>query len=143
MPTHTKDTIHIPTIQTTIFNHIHNNRQSNIILLRDFNRDIALIGRENGNTNTTSTQQDLDWRQFTNSLYLNYIPTNTNYSYQGEYSYTSTSLIDGFYTKIQQNTSNISTFISKAVLNLKLNFDHYPINLSILPNNIISKIHSS
>jgi exonuclease III len=44
MPTHPEDTIHIPTIQTTIFNHIHNNLQNNVILLGDFNRDIALIG---------------------------------------------------------------------------------------------------
>jgi exonuclease III len=67
MPTHIDDITHIPTIQTTIFNHIHNNPQSNIILLGDFNRDIALIGRQNGTTKTTPTQQDLDWRQFTNS----------------------------------------------------------------------------
>jgi hypothetical protein len=80
MPTHTDDIIHIPIIQTTIFNHIHNNPQSNIILLGDFNRDIALIGRQNGTTNIAPIQQDLDWKQFTNSLHLIYIPTNTNYS---------------------------------------------------------------
>jgi hypothetical protein len=100
MPTHIDDITHIPTIQTTIFNHIHNNPQSNIILLGDFNRDIALIGKQNGAANTAPIQQDLDWKQFTNSLHLEYIPTNTNYSYQGGYNYTSTSLIDGFYTKI-------------------------------------------
>jgi hypothetical protein len=60
MPTHIDNITHIPTIQTTIFNHIHNNPQSNIILLGDFNRDIALIGRQNGATNTAPTQQDLD-----------------------------------------------------------------------------------
>jgi hypothetical protein len=60
MPTHINDITHISTIQTTIFNHIHNNPQINIILLGDFNRDIALIGRQNGATNTTPTQQDLD-----------------------------------------------------------------------------------
>ena len=37
MPTHIDDIIHIPTIQTIIFNHIHNNPQSNIILLGEFN----------------------------------------------------------------------------------------------------------
>jgi hypothetical protein len=42
MPTLMEDITLIPTIQTTIFNHIHNNPQSNIILLGDFNRDIAL-----------------------------------------------------------------------------------------------------
>jgi hypothetical protein len=142
MPTHIDDIIHIPTIQTTIFNHIHNNPQSKIILLGDFNRDIALIGRHNRTTNTTPTQQDLEWKQFTNSLHLKYIPTNTNYSYQGGYNYTSTSLIDGFYTKIQPRNITMHDFSSKTTLNLKQNSDHYPINLYISPNNIISKKHS-
>ena len=62
MPIHIDDITHVPTIQTTIFNHIHNNPQSNIILLGDFNRDIALIGRHNGTTHTTPIQQDLDWK---------------------------------------------------------------------------------
>jgi hypothetical protein len=110
MPTHIDDITYIPTIQTTIFNLIHNNPQSNIILLGDFNRDIALIGRQNGATNTAPTQQDLDWKQFTNSLHLKYIPTNTNYLYQGGYNYTSTSLIDGFYTKTQPSSLNTPTF---------------------------------
>jgi hypothetical protein len=142
MPTHIDDIIHIPTIQTTIFNHIHNNPQSNIILLGDFNRDIALIGRHNGTTNIAPTQQDLEWKQFTNSLHLKYIPIDTNYSYQGGHNYTSTSLIDGFYTKIQPSTINMHDFSSKTIVNLKQNSDHYPINLYIPPNNIISKKHS-
>ena len=119
MPTHIDDIIHILAIQTTIFNYIHNNPQSNIILLGDFNRDIALIGRHNGTTNTTPIQQDLEWKQFINSLYLKYIPTDTNYSYQSGYNYTSSSLIDGFYTKIQPSTINTPTFSSKTILNLK------------------------
>jgi hypothetical protein len=56
MPTHIDDITLIPTIQTTIFNHIHNNLQSNIILLRDFNRDVALIGKQHGTTITNLTQ---------------------------------------------------------------------------------------
>jgi hypothetical protein len=81
----------------------------------------------------------LDWKQFINTLHLKYIPTNTNYSYQGGYNYTSTSLIDGFYIKIQSRTTNTPTFSSKTILNLKQNSDHYPINLYIPPNNIIAK----
>jgi hypothetical protein len=141
MPTHIDDITHIPIIQTTIFNHIHNNPHSNIILLGDFNRDIALIGRQNGATNTAPTQQDLDWKQFTNSLHLIHIPTNTNYSYQGGYNYTSTSLIDGFYIKTQPSSLNTPSFLSRTILNLKQNSDHYPINLYISPNNIIAKKH--
>jgi hypothetical protein len=140
MPTHIEDIILIPIIQTTIFNHIHNNPLSNIILLGDFNRDIALIGRQHGTTRTTPTQQDLDWKQFTNSLHLQYIPTNTDYSHQGGNNYTSTSLIDGFYTKIQQNPPNMPRFTSKTILNLQQNSDHYPICLDIPCNNIISKL---
>jgi hypothetical protein len=83
----------------------------------------------------------LAWKQFTNSLHLKYIPTNTNYSYQGGDNYTSTSLIDGFYTKIQPSSSNTPIFSSTTTLNLKQNSNHYPINLYIPPNNIISKKH--
>jgi hypothetical protein len=57
MPTHNDDITLIPTIQTTIFNQIHNNPQYNIILVGDFNRDIALIGKQHGNTMTNPTQQ--------------------------------------------------------------------------------------
>jgi hypothetical protein len=78
MPTHIEDIILIPTIQTTIFNQIHNNPLNNIIMIGDFNRDIALIGRQHGNTKIAPTQQDLEWKQFTNSLHLQYIPTNTS-----------------------------------------------------------------
>ena len=103
MPIHIEDINLIPIIQTTIFNHIHNNPLSNIIMLGDFNRDIALIGRQNGTIRIVPTQQDLDWKLFTNTLHLQYIPTDTCYSYPGGNNYTSTSLIDGFYIKIQQN----------------------------------------
>jgi hypothetical protein len=139
MPTHTDDITFIPIIQTAIFNHIHNNPISNIILLGDFNRDIALIGKQHGTTKTAPTQQDLEWQQFMNSLHLQYIPTDTNYSYHGGNNYTTTSLIDGFYIKLQQHTLDISTFITKTLLNLKQNSDHYPICLEIPPNNIIAK----
>jgi hypothetical protein len=142
MPTHIEDIILIPIIQTTIFNHIHNNPQSNIIMLGDFNRDIALIGRQHSTTRTSPIQQDLDWKEFTNSLHLQHIPTYTTYSHQGGNNYTLTSLIDGFYTKIQQNPPNMPIFTSTTILNQKQNSNHYPICLEIPPNYIISKKHT-
>jgi hypothetical protein len=117
MSTHNDDITLIPIIQTTIFNHIHNNPLSNIIMLGDFNLDIAQIGKQTGTTKSAPLQQDLEWKQFTNSLHLQYIPTNTNYSYQGGNNYTSTSLIDRFYTKIQQNSTHTPSFTSKTTLN--------------------------
>jgi hypothetical protein len=42
MPIHNEDVNLIPIILDTIFNHIHNNHISNIILCGDFKRDIAL-----------------------------------------------------------------------------------------------------
>ena len=62
MPTHINEITLISIIQTIIFNYIHNNPLSNIILLEDFNRDIALIGRQHGSTRIVPTQQDLDWK---------------------------------------------------------------------------------
>jgi hypothetical protein len=56
MPTHIDDITLIPTIQTSVFNQIHNNPQSNIILVGDFNREVALIGKQNGPTTTNPTQ---------------------------------------------------------------------------------------
>ena len=142
MPIHIEDINLMSIIQTTIFNHIHNNLLSNIIMLGDFNRDIALIGRQNNTTKIAPTQQDLDWKHFTNSFHLQYIPTDTDYSYQGGNNYTSTNLINGFYTKIQQNPFNMLTPTSKTILNLKQNFDHYPIYIDIPSNNNTSKKHA-
>jgi hypothetical protein len=141
MPTHNDDITLIPTIQTTIFNHVHNNPMNNIILFGDFNRDIALIGKQTSTTKSAPSQQDLEWKQFANSLNLQYIPTDKDYSYQGGNNYTLTSLIDGFYTKIQQNSTHTPSFTSKTILNLKQNSNHYPICLNIPPNNIIAKKH--
>jgi hypothetical protein len=61
MPIHADDMPYIQTIQNTIFNHIHNNPNNTYILLRDFNRDFTLIGRQNGHIRTNPTQQDIQW----------------------------------------------------------------------------------
>jgi hypothetical protein len=46
MPSHKEDLLLFPEIQNTIRHHITLNNNHNIILLGDFNRDIALIGRQ-------------------------------------------------------------------------------------------------
>jgi hypothetical protein len=73
MPTHIEDVTLIPIILNTIFNHIYNNHLNNIILRGDFNRDIALIGKQHGTTKTNPTQQDLNgdssWIHSTYSIF--------------------------------------------------------------------------
>ena len=74
------------------------------------------------------------WNIYTESLSLTYIAINTNYSRQGGHNYTHTSLIDGFYTNIQN--SNIHT--STTLLDSNLNSDHLPIILHIPPNKLLA-----
>ena len=111
MPIHIKDINLIPIIQTTIFNHIDNNPLSNIIMLGDFNRDIALIGKQHETARTTPTKQDLDWKQFMNSLYLQYIPIDTNYSYQGGNNYINKPHIWLLYQNTTKSPKHANTYI--------------------------------
>ena len=119
MPSNIKNRPLTVDIQEYITQIILQHPNHTVILCRDFNRNIALIGRKKGNTTTVPIQQDVEWKQFIETLHLQYIPTDTNYSYQGSNNYTLTSLIDGFYIKTQQNPPNTSTFISKTILSLK------------------------
>ena len=52
MPTHLEDTHLIPYLKNTITNQINAHPNHTHILCGDFNRDIALTGRQNNNTNT-------------------------------------------------------------------------------------------
>ena len=143
MPTHLEDIRLIPNIKTTITSQITLHTDHTYVFCEDFNRDIALIGRQNDNLNTPPQEEDIQWRTFTASLNLEYIPTNTTYSRQGGNNYTSTSLIDGFYINKPDN----SRYFSTTNTDRDLNSDHYPITLHIphntllarpiLPNNII------
>ena len=132
MPTHLEDTHLIPCLKTEITNQITTNPNHTHILCGDFNRDIALTGRLNNHNNTPPQAEDIQWKNFTTTLKLEYIPTNLNISRQGGYNYTSTSLIDGFYI----NSSNNSTFTSTINTDMNLNSDHYPVTLHI-PQNIL------
>jgi len=103
------------------------------ILCGDFNRDIALIGRQN-KLNTTPPQiEDIEWRTFTNNLQLTYIHTNSPFSKQGGQNYTQTSLIDGYYIK----THNNSLYTSTTNHDHNLNSDHSSVTLHIPPNTLI------
>ena len=132
MPTHLEDTHLIPYLKNTITNQINAHPNHTHILCGDFNRDIALTGRQNNNNNTPPQEEDIQWKNFTTTLNLEYIPTNTNISRQGGYNYTSTSLIDGFYI----NSLDNNRFTSTTNTNMNLNSDHYPVTLHI-PQNIL------
>ena len=80
-------------------------------------------------------EENLNWRTYTESLLLTYIPTNTNYSKQGGYNYMQTSLIDGFFIKDQ----NPTTYTFNTFVKSNLNSDHLPIILQIPPNKLISR----
>jgi hypothetical protein len=135
MPTHLEDTHLIPYLKTTITNEITTHPNHIHILCGDFNRDIALTGRQNNNNNTPPQEEDIEWKNFTTTLNLEYIPTNSNISRQGGYNYTSTSLIDGFYI----NSPNNTRFTSTTNTNMNLNSDHYPVTLHIPQNTLIAR----
>ena len=65
MPTHLEDIRLIPIIKTTITNQINAHLDHIHIMCGDFNRDIALIGRQNDNLNTPPQEEDIQWRTFT------------------------------------------------------------------------------
>ena len=135
MPTHLEDIHLIPYLKTAITNQITAHPNHTHILCGDFNRDIALTGRQNNNNNTPPQEEDIQWKNFTTTLNLEYIPTNTNFSRQGGYNYTSTSLIDGFYI----NSPDNSRFTSTTNTNMNLNSDHYPVTLHIPQNILIAR----
>ena len=135
MPSHEEDTHLIPIIQNTITNQINLHPNHAYILCGDFNRDVALIGRQNDHQITPPQEEDHLWRAFTTSLELLYVPTNTKFSRQGGHNYTQNNLIDGFYIKTTNNNHYISTTNQTA----HLNSDHLPIHLQIPPNTLIAK----
>jgi hypothetical protein len=135
MPTHVDYTHLIPCLKTIITNQITAHPNHTHILCGDFNRDIALTGRQNNNNHTPPQEDDIQWKNFTTTLNLEYIPTNTNFSRQGGYNYTSTSLIDGFYI----NSPDNNRFASTTNTNINLNSDHYPVTLHIPQNLLIAR----
>jgi len=121
MPTHVEDIRFISNIKfdikTTITNQITAYPNHTYTLCSDFNHDIALIRRRNENSDTPPQEEDLQWKNFTNTLNLDYIPTNTTFSRQGGNNYASTNLIDGFYINSLDNSRYSSTTNTNMDLN--------------------------
>jgi len=135
MPSHQEDLHLITIIQTQITDIIQTKPSHNIILLGDFNRDIQGIGRHHNNRWRQPDNKDHEWYEFTQNLQLQYIKTNTTYTRQWGKDYTSTSLIDGYYIRSQ----NIQNYTSTTLTNTLQNSDHFPVQLNIPPNILISR----
>jgi hypothetical protein len=135
MPSHDEDLALIPEIQTTITYQLSSHPNHNITLLGDFNRDIALIGRQYNTNHIPPTPSDLQWRHFLTNLQLTYIPITTTYSRQGGDNYTHTSLIDGFFLKMD----NLTLFHSSTNTEQHLNSDHLLVHLHIPANLLLSR----
>jgi hypothetical protein len=105
------------------------------ILCGDFNRDIALIGRQNESSITPPQTEDMEWRTFTDILNLTYIPTNSTFTRQGGQNYIQTNLIDGYYIQTPNNTLYTST----TNHDYNLNSYHSPIILQIPPNTLLAR----
>ena len=134
MPSHEDDLPLIPTIQTNITHQINTHPNHTYIICGDFNRDVALIGRQNDQQTTPPQLEDYLWRSFITELELSYIPTNTTFSRQGGHNYTQNSLIYGIYIKTPHNQQ----FTSTTIQTTHLNSDHLPIQLRIPPNTLIA-----
>jgi hypothetical protein len=126
MSTHHEDLTLVPIIKNTIHTTLNTHQSHTIILLRDFNRNTKLIGRNNNQTWTPPTNDDIEWAHFMNTQQLTSIPTNTTFSRQGGKNYTSTNLIDGYYIK----ATNTQNYKSYTMDKHNLNSDHYPISLN-------------
>jgi hypothetical protein len=135
MPTHNEDIRYIPIMKQNITQQITAHPNHTHILCGDFNRDISLNGRQNDLNITPPQTEDTEWRAFTYSIQLSYIPTNSQYSRQGGQNYTKTSLIDGFYT----NSPNNSIYTSTTNNDHNLNSDHAPVTLHIPHNKLLAR----
>jgi hypothetical protein len=135
MPSHHNDLHLIPSIMQTITQQIIHHPNVHIILCGDFNRDIALIGHTEDLITYPPQQIDHHWRHFTQTLGLNYIPTNTTYTKQGGLNYTYTSLLNGYFTK----SPTITNYSSQTNIDFLQNSDHFLVSLFISNNILIAR----
>ena len=135
MPSHEEDIGSIPLIKQNITHHTTNHPNHIHILCGDFNKDIALIGRQNDYIKTPPQVADTKWRTFTGNLQLTSIHTNSLYFRQGGQNYNQTSLIDEYYIK----TPNNNLYTSTTNNDHNLNSDHSPVTLHIPPNTPLAR----
>lgn len=101
---HEDDNTHIPIIKDTISNQIHNHPTHSYILCGNFNRDIALVSKQNGQS-ITPDQLGLPM----DNIYRKFIITirpNIRLARQGEHNYIQ-NLIEEYF--IQTPNNNLYT----------------------------------
>jgi hypothetical protein len=135
MPTHNDDPYLIQDIKQELTWQITANPTSFCILVSDFNRDIALIGRHTSSTWTPPQPFDHQWRAFLVNLDFQYIPTSLPFTRQGGDTFSQTSLIDGFFLR----NPNSPQFHSHTILSIYLNSDHLAVSLYVPPNTLLSR----
>jgi len=135
MPFHFEDTQYITIIQQQITQQIMTHPNHTYILCGDFNRDIALIRRQKEFNTTPPQVEEIEWRIFTDTLELTYIPTNSPFSKQGSQNYSQTSLIDRYYIKTPNNALYTSTINNDH----NLNSDYPLVTLQIPPNTLLAR----
>lgn len=135
MPSHINDIPLISKIKNQIQTLTKNHHPHNIILAGDFNRDILLQGHIHEGTLQTPNQEDKEWTQFLQNLDLHPIHNKENFSRQGGHNYTSSSLIDGFFTNLTQHT----LLTCQTLINQNHNSDHYPVSINLDPLHLVRK----
>lgn len=108
------------------------------ILVGDFNRSILLQGHTQDGTPQAPTHKDRKWACCMQTLTLRPIQNTKILSRQGGHNYSSTSLIDGFYT----NTSNHTNLTCTTLLHQNQNSNHYPISLDLGLNTLVQKVNN-
>ena len=134
MPSHIEDIRLIPIIQQTIRIQIDSHPNHTYTMCR-FQQRHCTYWTQKRTQIYPPQEEDLNWRTYTESLLLTYIPIDTNYSRQSGHNYMQTSLIDGFFIKAH----NPTTYISTTFVESNLNSDHLSIILHVPPNKLIAR----
>lgn len=104
MTSHPNDLNLIPQIRTQLNILVKHHPMHNIIQRGDFNRDIVLQRHIHEGTPQAPTHEDKEWAQHMQTLTLHPTQNTETLSRQGGHNYSSTNLIDGFYTNMSNHT---------------------------------------